>query len=523
MHIYLIIVLATHAVVPLVGYAARPSPHWDDMRLQHSWSAVPEDWEYSGPPPTSTTIDLYVALMPRRKDALIQALNEVSSPGHPKYIFSTSTPFSHACTHVSHCRYGAYLSREQVADLVAPHSDTLKLVHSWLEYCGVPSSSVSVTHGGSSLKLTGVSTSLADVLLGASYQSYRHAKTNETIVRTLGYALPTALGGHVQTVAPTTSFDSPRKQGQKTRKRFSGPAVKLAEGAPGQPVTVSSSRDDVFGPATPAIISWLYGTWDYSPLTKGVNRIGFVGFLGEYPSERDLTLFMQSYHTEGLDATFTVSQVNGGVHDRYDSPNIEADMNMQYSQGMSYPTEHIFYSSGRGRSGTKDYYSTWLEYILEQDDIPRTISIPYANEERSYSREYAEVVCNQLARLGTRGISVLVPSGDSGVGGKVCYNEDVDLFRFVPNFPASCTCGFFSLLADSTGSLTTRPRFRRSLCHFRWRNEGLLPRGCSKLLQRRLLELLFAPGLPAGGRVQLPSGRDPREPVRGLLQVRSHP
>ncbi len=31
------------------------------------------------------------------------------------------------------CRYGAHLSKEQVAELVAPHPETLELVNSWLE------------------------------------------------------------------------------------------------------------------------------------------------------------------------------------------------------------------------------------------------------------------------------------------------------------------------------------------------------------------------------------------------------
>src|SRR6266702_350046 len=71
----------------------------------------------------------------------------------------------YACTHVFMCplfccRYGAHLSREQVAELAMPHPNTLDLVYPWFEYsAGVPPASVSVTHGGSSLSTTGVSVS----------------------------------------------------------------------------------------------------------------------------------------------------------------------------------------------------------------------------------------------------------------------------------------------------------------------------------------------------------------------------
>ncbi|KAI9453042.1 Pro-kumamolisin, activation domain-containing protein, partial [Lactarius psammicola] len=96
--------------------------------------------------------------------------------------------------------------------LVAPHPDTLVLIRSWLEHHGVPLASVSVTHGGSWLTVAAVPVSQANALLGASYQLYRHAETHETVLRTLRYALPAVLLAHVQTIAPTTYFGSPRTQ-----------------------------------------------------------------------------------------------------------------------------------------------------------------------------------------------------------------------------------------------------------------------------------------------------------------------
>src|SRR6266702_3905657 len=139
----------------------------------------------------------------------------------------TSSPLLRSRLH-SHVplrfRYGAYLSKEQVAELVAPHPDTLELVNSWLEHHGISLSSVSRTHGGGWLTVTNVPVSQANDLLGASYQLYRHTGTNETvtILRTVGYALPAALHAHVQAVVPTTYFNSPRMLQQTPRKRSRG-------------------------------------------------------------------------------------------------------------------------------------------------------------------------------------------------------------------------------------------------------------------------------------------------------------
>src|SRR6266702_496078 len=63
---------------------------------------------------------------------------------------STCSPLLHSRLHsrvpLLRFRYGAYLSKEQVAELVAPHPDTLELVNSWLEHHGISSSPPSQGH-----------------------------------------------------------------------------------------------------------------------------------------------------------------------------------------------------------------------------------------------------------------------------------------------------------------------------------------------------------------------------------------
>ncbi|KAH9037066.1 subtilisin-like protein [Lactarius pseudohatsudake] len=384
MRYHCIVVLSVIATDLLASLAKPLSPPWDDMHIKHSWNTVPTNWVSLGRPPSGTTIDLYIALKPNRENALIDALYEVSEPGHP--------------------RYRAHLTKEQVADLVAPRPETLELVNSWLEHHGISSSSVSMTHGGNTLKLKGVSVTQANTLLGASYQVYRQVERGETIVRTVGYSLPRALHWHVLTVAPTTSFVSPRAQWQTPRNHSSGKTVGLVKSASGEPVTMLSSRAKV-DYATPSFLRWLYNTVAYTPNAMDKNALGVVGFSGDSPSPADLSAFMRKY-SEADDATYKVVKINGG-------------------------------SIGRGPSGNDNYYVTWLEYILKQSDIPQTISISYGYEERQTSREYAFYVCDMFAMLGLRGVSVLVSSGNEGIGEGTCVNRD-GMVRFIPGFPATC-------------------------------------------------------------------------------------
>jgi tripeptidyl-peptidase-1 len=386
------------------------------------------------------------------------------------------------------CRYGAYLSKEEVADLVAPHPGTLELVHSWLTHHGVPSSSVSVTHGGTTLTLDGVSVVQANALLGTTYQLYRHVKTNETTVRTVSYALPAELHGLVETVAPTTFFPSPRTQWQPPRKPSGGAAAGLAKPAMREPATMLSSRDEE-GDGTPSFLRWLYSTSAYIPAATDQNVLGIIGIRNEYPSPVDLAAFMSRYRSNGADATYTVEHVNGGGYDP-NHPSAEANVDIQYTTAMAYPTPLVFYSTGRGPEGTSDYLISWFRFILDQPNAPQTISMSYSVFENIVPNRYATFVCNLFGILGLRGVSVLFASGDDGVGRGDCVTQ-YGYVQFMPRFPATCTCGVFSRLGRRRcGSLTTAPCFRRSLGHCRRRNDEPHSRGRSESLRRRLLEHL---------------------------------
>ncbi|KAF8270541.1 peptidase S8/S53 domain-containing protein [Lactarius quietus] len=397
------------------------SSRWDNLKVKHSWTTIPENWESLGHPPADTTIDLHIALRPHRENALIEALDEVSSPRHPKHALFTTPPLHH----------------EQVAALVMPHPDTLELVHSWLKYNGVLPSSVSMTHGGGWLTLTGVSVSKANDLLGASYQLYRHTKTNETILRTVGYSLPAALHLHVRTVAPTTFFASSRMLRQTPRKLFNGTT---AEVALGELVAALLGRNDDDNPqfpvpVKPSFLRWFTNSESYVPAATDRNKIGIAGYDNQYPSPTDLAKFMNNFYAPGTQATFSVVLVNNGRYNP-NAPGIEGNVDIQYTSAMAYPTQITYYNTGKGPLGKHDPYLSWLYYILAQSSIPQTITTSYANLEKDCPLDYAIVVCDLFAQLGARGVSVLFSSGDYGVGPGDCV-ADGDV-RFIPTFPASC-------------------------------------------------------------------------------------
>ena len=64
--------------------------------------------------------------------------------------------------------------------------------------------------------------------------------------------------------------------------------------------------------------------------------------------------------------------------------------------------------------------------------LPHIFSFSYGDYENGVSQDYADRINTELAKLGARGTSLLVASGDSGVGGN-CSADG----RFSPDFPAS--------------------------------------------------------------------------------------
>ncbi|KAF8258951.1 peptidase S8/S53 domain-containing protein [Lactarius quietus] len=430
---------------PLHNIAAKPlPPHWDHLRVKHSWNNVPPNWESLGHPPAGTTIDLNVVLMPYNESALIDALYEVSDPKSVKHVRLKTLPRT-IYSRVSFllCRYGSHLSKEQVNRLIAPHQDTLDLVHSWLGYHHIPSSSVSMTRGSSLLTLTGVPVSRANGLLGASYQLYRHTGTNDTaILRTIGYSLPTVLHAHVQTVMPTTYF-STRTSWKAPLKHYVNSTANMESR---EVVRMLSIRDNNNVAVTPSALRALYRTNSYVPTASDQNVLAITGFLDQYPSLTDFAEFMARCRSDAVNPLETLYhvEVNGGEFDP-SNPSPEANANIQYTGALVYPTPILFNNIGgdvqivpdTNEPARGDFFMEWLLFVLGQEKVPQTVTISFGLFEKYLLLEYGTTICNGFAQLGLRGASVLVASGNNGVGPENCLDSSGRL-QFHVQFPSSC-------------------------------------------------------------------------------------
>jgi tripeptidyl-peptidase-1 len=139
---------------------------------------------------------------------------------------------------------------------------------------------------------------------------------------------------------------------------------------------------------------------------------------------------------------------------------IQANLDIQYAESITYPIPNIFYSTAgappfipdvQETTNFNEPYLDWLDFILNQKTIPQTISTSYGDDEQSVPRDYATSVCNMFAQLGVMGVSILFGSGDGGIGGagvvkgSCLSNDGMNRTEFLPMFPASCVFYFLSI------------------------------------------------------------------------------
>ena len=93
-----------------------------------------------------------------------------------------------------------------------------------------------------------------------------------------------------------------------------------------------------------------------------------------------------------------------------------------------YQTPVTFYSVGCGLywclapMNQDDAMLGRLNYVLDQpeSDAPKTMSTSYGKYEKDLLLEYTTALCDLYVQFGARGVSVLFPSGNDGVGDGTC-------------------------------------------------------------------------------------------------------
>lgn len=196
----------------------------------------------------------------------------------------------------------------------------------------------------------------------------------------------------------------------------------------------------------------LFGFYSFPFSTKSsqhdLTNLFFPFHSEQYAIESDLETFLSKYAVEGnSDESFTCVEVNDGECPTAASEaGDEANLDIQYARSIIESVPLTYYSTGGlgewvgSGTNTNEPYVEFLDYLLalDDDDLPNTLSISYGDDEATVPDDYATSACDLFSQLGARGVSILVASGDSGVGGAGDCVNSAGAKEFATSFPASC-------------------------------------------------------------------------------------
>jgi tripeptidyl-peptidase-1 len=289
-------------------------------------------------------------------------------------------------------------------------------------------------------------------MMKTKFLTYRHVLDNRSdAIRTTKVELPRNVMPHIKMIHPTTRFIQIREQSSDISRIRDEPLAVARFEASANEHQVAPSQSCNYT-ITPTCLRELYnikGVEIKDP--SKVGSIGVAGFLRQYARFNDLDAFVAKDAPWASGTNFTWSAINGGVLDQdYTGSSTEANLDIQYTIALSYPVKnHFFTTGGKGpwvadldqpsaTDNQNEPYLEFFQYLLGEKDIPHTISISYGENEQSVPPSYAKTVCDLIAQLGTRGTSVIISSGDTGVGSACQTNDGRNTTRFLPIFPASC-------------------------------------------------------------------------------------
>ncbi|KAJ7436198.1 subtilisin-like protein [Mycena latifolia] len=360
-----------------------------------------------GPAPVDQVLNLHLALTQRDITGLHDTVYEISTPRN--------------------ARYGQYLTQDEVEQFVSPSEETVSQVNSWLSSHNLTSAPVTSAGDWVSVNMT---VSQANALLVADFSTFQNQETNQTVVRTLSYSIPSFLEADISWVHPTVNFPSTNALGLPS---FQSRAV--SDILPKAPVSADCRVNSSW---TPVCLQELYGI-PSAPAEPVENLFGVSGFGNQFANKRDLKLFLETYRPDmNPNTTFDFISVDDGINNQLPAgAGVFADPNMQYAVGLATGVPVTFISTG---SIANDLFTELLDhahYLLSLKNPPQTILNAFGAFgvlESQVSPQIASSICDAFAQLAARGVSYIVDTGSWGAGGSASDS----CVPFDPPFPATC-------------------------------------------------------------------------------------
>ncbi|KAF8155864.1 subtilisin-like protein [Crassisporium funariophilum] len=404
----------------------------------------------------------------------------------PEYLMSVSDPASPA--------YGQHWSQEKVVEIFAPSSLANETVHAWLMDAGFEPSRLRVSHNKAWIDVHGATTVEVERLLNTEYHVYEHDNGEEHIA-CHEYSLPAGIAGHIEMVTPTVQPGVKLATPAPLRPRSSSLLDHRAQLSTALQARATSSPASLEGCDTtivPSCLKTLYNM-TYTPNATDRNTFGIVSYYSNTYLQSDLDTFFGNFSPSLVGKSPELVSINGGSIALDPASDVGEDgWILQYAMTLVQSQPVQFLQVGNQQIATS--FNEWLDAVDGSyctsdggDDFsfdpqlpnpfpggfndhscgtatpPNVVSNSQAIHEISYSKFYRERQCNEFAKLGLMGVTILYSGGNTGVGGAqsgYCLDDNGSMnlngTHYNPAWPASCpwvtVVGGTQVKANGTGT-----------------------------------------------------------------------
>jgi tripeptidyl-peptidase I len=404
----------------------------------------------------AATIPVRIGLAQQNLHRAEEFINEVAHPDSPDY--------------------GKHWSKEKVADMFAPTTETVSAVKEWLHASGIDPSRIKMSNSRNWLNFN-ATVAEAETLLRTEYHLYKHEMGHNHIACE-AYSVPHHLTDHIDIVTPTIHFDtrigSPRKtmhhknlpepilelNKRMAKRDFSSrplhgtlgselDASNPKQGAEIKNALMTLANCDTM--ITPACLQALYNA---PPNTMSMpnNSLGVVEYTPQAFLQADLDLYFKQFSPQQVGVSPNTNLIDGAtIQTKNQSFNFngESALDLQFAMSLIFPQQVTLYQVGDLVNGAS--FNNFLDaldgsYCTFQggdskdpnidgqypDALPggfqgpencgsvqttNVISTSYSSNEADLTAKYEQRQCLEYMKLGLQGVSILYSSGDFGVAG----------------------------------------------------------------------------------------------------------
>ncbi|KAI1298791.1 subtilisin-like protein [Xylaria venustula] len=458
--------LALEAVANPVNLKRRevPSTHAIHERHAPHWA---HQWTKKAKVPARAVLPMRIGLRQSNLEAGHEKLMDISNPASPNY--------------------GKHMSAQEVIDFFAPHESSIDVIREWVQSAGISADRISLSANKQWIQFD-ATTEEAEDLLFADFYVWEHAD-GSTDMSTESYHVPAKIQEHVDYVTPGIRLRTRQHAAKekKMKRSFKDDVQPFITALPAFPEP-NSTTCSIY--VTAECTRAQYNIPKASTNFPG-NKLGIFESLDDHYSKKDLDVFFKTLYPDlnVPTGTYPEERLIDGAIGSIETPSpfplevgLESSLDFDASWPLIYPqgvvlfqTDDEYYEYNYTYNG---FWNTFLDAIdgsycnyaafgekgdcntpdcqdpQYPDNNPggytgklqcgvykptNVISISYGGGESDLPDYYMKRQCSEWLKLNLQGTTIVISSGDSGVGDNgYCPTKADGSEIFYPDYASTC-------------------------------------------------------------------------------------